>query len=93
VVFILENSAYLQIAVRHPPKPDGYNGAVAFYTVGGPDPVTREQLTKSKLLTRSHEILTFGEDDLGKTLHIALLWENGKGELGPWPPIQSIVIR
>jgi hypothetical protein len=93
VVFTLENSSFLQIAVRHPAKPPRFNGAVALYMVGGPEPVSRKDLSSSKLLTRPHEVLTFDETDQGRTLHIALRWQNEKGELGPWPPIQSIVIR
>jgi hypothetical protein len=38
------------------------------------------------------ETLTFKEGDLSKTLHIALCWENEKGELGPPSPVQRIVI-
>jgi hypothetical protein len=35
VPFTLENGAFLQITLRHPSKPERYNGAVAFYKVGG----------------------------------------------------------
>jgi hypothetical protein len=93
VGFSLEYGEYLHVVARHPAKPANYNGAVAFYTVGGPEPVPFEALTSSKLLTRPVEALAFKEADLGKTLHIALCWENDKGELGPPPPVQSIVIR
>ncbi|MDR2796471.1 MAG: hypothetical protein LBB47_07160, partial [Spirochaetaceae bacterium] len=36
VPFTLENGGYLQIVVKHPRRPERYNGAVARYKVGGP---------------------------------------------------------
>jgi hypothetical protein len=92
VAFTLEHGGYLQTVVRHPAKPPRYNGAVAFYKVGGPEPVKFEELNSSKLLTRPVEALTFKDTDLGKTLHIALCWQNEKGELGPPAPVQRAVI-
>jgi hypothetical protein len=92
VAFELASAEYLQIVVTHPAKPAGYNGAVAFYTAGATIPADHTVLTKSKLLTKPREILTFEDADLGKTLYISLRWENQKGDLGPWAPIQSKVI-
>ncbi|MDR0411967.1 MAG: hypothetical protein LBH75_08360 [Treponema sp.] len=90
--FELANGEYLQIVVTHPARPEGYNGAVAFFTVNGKGPVAETALTQSKLLTRTREILTFGSAQLGQTLHISLRWQNEKGQLGPPSPIQSKVI-
>ena len=73
-------------------RPPRYNGAVAFYKVGGPVPATHKELTSSKLLTRPRETLTFEDTQLGQTLYIALCWENEKGALGPPSPIQERVI-
>jgi hypothetical protein len=92
VAFTLDHGGYLQVVVRHPAKPLRYNGAVAFYKTAGPEPVKFEELGSSKLLTRMRETLTFKEADLGKTLHIALCWENEKGDLGPPSPVQRTVI-
>ncbi|MDR2177201.1 MAG: hypothetical protein LBP20_04060, partial [Treponema sp.] len=92
VPFTLENGEYLQVIVKHPPRPPRYNGAVARYKVGGPPPATHKELTSSRLLTRPREILTFEDTDLGRTLYIALYWQNEKGRLGPPSPIQSHVI-
>jgi hypothetical protein len=92
VPFTLESGEYLQVIVKHPARPPSYNGAVAFFKVGGPAPKTHKDLTGSKLLTRPREILTFEEAQLGETLYIALCWENEKGRLGPPSPIQSHVI-
>jgi hypothetical protein len=92
VPFELESGEYLQIVVKHPAKPKGYNGAVARYTVSVETPPDHTFLTMSKLLTRPRELLTFEESQLGQTLHISMQWQNLKGELGPWAPIQSKVI-
>ncbi|MDR1326553.1 MAG: hypothetical protein LBK00_11005 [Treponema sp.] len=92
VLFTLEGGEYLQVIVKHPARPLRYNGAVAFYKVGGSVPTSHKELTSSKLLTRPREILTFEDTQLGQTLYIALCWENEKGRLGPLSPIQSRVI-
>ena len=92
VPFTLESGEYLQVVVKHPARPKGYNGAVARYKAGGSAPAGHKELTESKLLTRPREILTFEDADLGQTLYIALYWQNEKGVLGPPSPIQSHVI-
>ncbi|MDR1231944.1 MAG: hypothetical protein LBK61_11175 [Spirochaetaceae bacterium] len=92
VPFALESGEYLQVVVKHPACPPRYNGAVAFYKVGGPTPAAHKELTSSKLLTRPVETLVFEDTQLGQTLYIALCWENEKGRLGPPSPIQSHVI-
>ncbi|MDR1399778.1 MAG: hypothetical protein LBJ41_07650 [Treponema sp.] len=92
VPFTLEGGNYLQVIVKHPARPPYYNGAVAFYKVGGSVPTTHKELSISKLLTRPHEILTFEDAQLGETLYIALCWENEKGAQGPLSPIQARVI-
>jgi hypothetical protein len=92
VPFTLESGEYLQVIVKHPARPDRYNGAVARYKTGGSVPTSHKELTNSKLLTRPREILTFEDTELGQTLYIALYWQNEKGRLGPPSPIQSHVI-
>ena len=72
VPFSLEPGGYLQIIVKHPARPEGYNGAVARYKVGGPVPTSHKELNQSKLLTRSREILMFEDTELGQFLHISL---------------------
>jgi hypothetical protein len=92
VPFELAGGEYLQVVVTHPAKPAGYNGAVALYKVGGEAPADYTALTKSKLLTRPREILTFEDAQLGQTLYITLRWQNQKGDLGPVAPIRQRVI-
>jgi hypothetical protein len=92
VPFTLESGEYLQVIVKHPARPVRYNGAVARYKVGDSAPASHAELTNSKLLTRPREILIFEDTQLGKTLYIALYWQNEKGRMGPPSPIQSHVI-
>jgi hypothetical protein len=92
VPFTLENGGYLQIVVKHPPRPERYNGAVARYRVGGDPPASHKELNNFKLLTRPREIFVFEDTELGQTLYMALYWQNEKGRLGPPSPIQSQVI-
>ncbi|MDR2782532.1 MAG: hypothetical protein LBB48_01580 [Treponema sp.] len=81
--FTLEHGGRPRVAARHPAKLPRYNGAAAFCKAAGAEPVKFEQLDSSKLLTRMIETITFKDADLGKTLHIALCRENGKGRLAP----------
>ncbi|MDR1177093.1 MAG: hypothetical protein LBK83_16660 [Treponema sp.] len=92
VLFTLGSGGYLQIIVRHPARPAGYNGAVAFIKVGGAAPKSHKEMTSTKLLTRPVETLFFEETQLGETVYITLCWQNEKGRLGPPAPIQSHVI-
>jgi hypothetical protein len=72
--------------------PYGYNGAVFCYVTGGEAVKDYAALTKSALLTHSPGTLTLPPETEGKTLSGALMWQNEKGEKGPWSEIQSIII-
>jgi hypothetical protein len=92
IPFTLESGGYLKIIVRHPARPAGYNGAVAYLKVGGPPPREHKELTTTRLLTRPVETISCPETQLGETLYITLCWQNEKGRIGPPAPIQSHVI-
>jgi len=94
VDFQIKHAGYRQILVLHGAKPKNYNGAVALYKVvppGGTIP-TLEDLRDSRLLTKKREIMAFPDTQIGYTLFITLVWENGKGRRGPAGPIQNILI-
>jgi hypothetical protein len=57
---------------QHPARLPRYNGAVAFYKVGGSVPETHKELTSSKLVTRPREIHSVEDTQPGQTLYIAL---------------------
>jgi hypothetical protein len=73
-------------------KPYGVNGAVIIYAVRDTPPVNHADLTRSTLATRTPHTLEFAEEERGKTLYIALCWQNERGEKGPWGEIMSAII-
>jgi hypothetical protein len=72
--------------------PYGYNGAVFRYETGDGPVKDYAVLTKSALLTHSPWTLTLPPETEGKTLSGALMWQNSKGETGPWSEILSVII-
>jgi hypothetical protein len=72
--------------------PYGDSGALLFYTITDEPTLDYTQLGKTALLTHSHFVLELPTDSQGKTLSAAMVWQNKKGEKGPWSEIQSIVI-
>lgn len=73
-------------------KPYGVNGAVITYAVLETPPANVEALTHSVLATRTPHTLTFAEQERGKTVYVAICWQNLKGEKGPWSEIESAII-
>ncbi|MDR1215090.1 MAG: hypothetical protein LBK25_00230 [Treponema sp.] len=76
----------------HNAIPYGDSGALLFYATGDAPVVSYDSLTKTALLTHSHFIFELPPEDQGKILSAAMVWQNKKGEKGPWSEIQSIVI-
>jgi hypothetical protein len=73
-------------------KPYGIIGAVILYAVLDSPPADVNALTRSILATRSPYILEFTEEERGKTVYIAICWQNEKGERGPWSEIESAIV-
>jgi hypothetical protein len=73
-------------------KPYGCLGAVVYYAVLATPPTKPESLTRTVLATRTPHKLEFTEEERGKTVYIALRWQNEKGQLGPWSEILSAII-
>jgi hypothetical protein len=44
------------------------------------------------MASRTPHTLQFTEEDRGKTVYIALRWQNERGNTGPWSDIKSTVI-
>jgi hypothetical protein len=49
-------------------------------------------LTHSVLAIRTPHTMEFFEEERGKTVYIAIQWQNEKGEKGPWSEIESVII-
>ncbi|MDR0768676.1 MAG: hypothetical protein LBE71_02040 [Dysgonamonadaceae bacterium] len=73
-------------------KPHGVTGAVIIYAVLDTPPADHSALTRSVLATRTPHILEFTEEERGKTFYIAICWQNGKGQKGPWSEIESAIV-
>jgi hypothetical protein len=73
-------------------KPYGVNGAVVHFDVRDTAPHEPEELTRSVLATRTPYTLKFTEAERGKTVYIALCWQNEKGAKGPYSEIESAII-
>jgi hypothetical protein len=73
-------------------RPYGMSGAVVRWGVLDAPPPEPEALPNSKLATRTPYILNFTEEERGKTVYIAMCWQNEKGDTGRFSEIQSAVI-
>jgi hypothetical protein len=73
-------------------KPYGIDGAVIYWAILDHVPLGIEELINSVLATRTPHILEFTEHDRGKTVYIAMRWQNEKGHKGPASEIQSAII-
>jgi hypothetical protein len=70
-------------------KPYGYNGAVIFYGVLDTPPTDPSELPHSTLATKTPYTLSFTEAERGHRVYIALVWQNRKGEKGPFSQIDE----
>lgn len=73
-------------------KPYGCNGAVISYAILDNPPHNQEELTHTVLATKTPYKMEFKEEERGKTVYIALRWQNTKGQLGPWSEIISTIV-
>ncbi|MDR0536872.1 MAG: hypothetical protein LBH04_02300 [Tannerellaceae bacterium] len=73
-------------------KPYGANGAVIAYEVLASPPAKAADLRYTALATRTPHILEFDEPDRGKTVYIAICWQNETGHRGPWSDIVSQIV-
>jgi hypothetical protein len=73
-------------------RPYGMNGAVISWDVLDSPPAKAQALRNTVLATRTPHTLTFDEADRGKTVYIALQWQNEKGKRGKHSEIQSAII-
>jgi hypothetical protein len=73
-------------------KPYGVNGAVIIYAVLDSPPADINALTRNVLATRTPHILEFTDEERGKTVYIAICWQNEKGQKGPWSEIESAIV-
>jgi hypothetical protein len=73
-------------------KPAGYDGALIVWAVLDKPPADSSELTSHVLATRTPRILKFKDSERGKTVYVAICWQNAKGDLGPLSEIQSAIV-
>jgi hypothetical protein len=73
-------------------KPYGISGAVVSWAVLDHPPVGVEELTKAVLATRTPHVIEFEDAERGKTVYVALQWQNTKGGKGPWSEISWAIV-
>ncbi|MDR3351340.1 MAG: hypothetical protein LBN98_06865 [Prevotellaceae bacterium] len=73
-------------------KPYGVSGAVIACAVLDAPPASPAALTRTALATRTPHVLEFTEEERGKRVYVAVCWQNGKGQRGPWSEIKSAIV-
>jgi hypothetical protein len=73
-------------------KPAGYGGAVIVWGPRGARPAQSADLPNHTLATKTPHTLLFDESDRGKTVYMALAWQNRRGIQGQWSDFKSAVV-
>jgi len=73
-------------------KPKGYDGAVIIWAVLDTPPDSFDQLTNHVLASRTPFKLLFDIKESGKTVYIALAWQNNRGIKGMWTNIRPAIV-
>lgn len=73
-------------------KPYGVNGAVIVYGLPDTPPAKQSDLPRNVLATRTPHILEFEETERGRTVYIAICWQNEKGQKGPWSDMEQAIV-
>ncbi|MDR1344997.1 MAG: hypothetical protein LBJ39_06550, partial [Tannerellaceae bacterium] len=71
-------------------KPYGQHGVEIKWGLSDKPVTNPDDLPYSLFDTASPYTLSFNPDDYGKTVYIALRWENNRGEKGPWSAVQRV---
>jgi hypothetical protein len=76
----------------HRAKPEGYEGAVIIWHVGEKPPASPDDFNHHIMASRTPFTLHFEEAERGKTVWIALCWQNERGFRGAWSEFKSAII-
>ena len=84
------------LGATHKAKPEGYDGAVVVWYISengeGPPEGGADDFHEHTMASRTPHILEFPEEERGKTVYVALCWQNERGFTGRWSDIKSTVI-
>jgi hypothetical protein len=73
-------------------KPQGYDGAVLVWGIFDSPPANVNDLGHHTMASRTPHTITFEESERGKSVYIALTWQNERGHIGNWSEIQHAII-
>jgi hypothetical protein len=73
-------------------KPEGYDGAVLVWDTLDAPPERPTDLAEHTMASKTPHIIPFDETERGKTVYIALQWQNERGHTGAWSEIQSAIV-
>ncbi|MDR2246651.1 MAG: hypothetical protein LBE17_14365, partial [Treponema sp.] len=73
-------------------KPEDAYGVRYAWQVGGEKPASGARLPNSRFSRKTSHVVQHTEEDKGKTAYYATCYENSKGEMGPWSPVEEAVI-
>jgi hypothetical protein len=76
----------------HKAKPEGYDGAVIIWGIRDTPPESPEELEHHLMASRTPFTLHFDEGERGKTVQIALCWQNERGIRGAWSEYKSAIV-
>ena len=83
---------FKQSGASHNAKPSGYKGAVVAYTVSDAKPATPEDCRHIISATRTPFRLIFDAAERGKTVWVAMCWQNARGERGVFSKFKNHLI-
>jgi len=73
-------------------KPHGYDGAVIIWGISGSAPANPDDLPHHAMASRTPFIIHFDEEERGKTVQIALAWQNERGIIGQWSEYKGAIV-
>jgi hypothetical protein len=76
----------------HKAKPRHYEGAVIIWGIRDTPPEQPDELPHHTMASRTPHTLTFDEAQRGKTVQIALAWQNERGIIGQWSEYKSAIV-
>lgn len=82
----------LNHATGHAAKPADAYGVRYAWQVGGDRLASGEDLPKSRFNRRPTQVIVHTEADKGKTVYYATCYENDKGDMGKWSPVEGAII-
>jgi len=99
VDFVIHLSAIRELVIQfwqqgadHRAKPTGYEGAVIIWGIADAPPENPEELTHHIMASRTPFTLHFDEEERGKTVYVALAWQNERGIRGAWSEYKTAIV-